>query len=120
MTDRKKMIELIEKARNKDFAICTSHAMCKDCAYGTEKDCHSAGIADHLIANGVTFQRWIPVTDEQPDENATYIVAAFDGRAIRTTFAQWQPRAKKWYLTGSRSYWKVTHWMPLPTTPKGE
>lgn len=51
-------------------------------------------IADHLIANGVTVQRWIPVTERRPEENDVYMVSAFDGHARRITFAQWQ--------TGSR------------------
>lgn len=63
---------------------------------------------------------WIPVTERLPEENDVYIVSAFDGHGRRTTFAQWQNRFKRWYLTGARSYWKVTHWMPLPEPPKDE
>jgi hypothetical protein len=61
---------------------------------------------------------WIPVTERLPEENDVYMVSAFDGHARRVTFAQWQNRIKRWYLTGSRSYWKVTHWMPLPEPPE--
>lgn len=75
-------------------------------------------IADHLIANGVNVQQWIPVTERLPEENDMYIVSAFDGHDRRITFVQWQNRLKQWYLTGARSYWKVTHWMPLPEPPK--
>ena len=31
-------------------------------------------IADHLIANGVTVQKWIPVSERLPDKNDKYIV----------------------------------------------
>lgn len=65
-------------------------------------------------------RRWIPVTERLPEENGTYIVSAFDGHDGRTSFAKWQNRFKTWYLTGARSYWKVTHWMPLPDPPKGD
>lgn len=77
-------------------------------------------VADNLIAHGVTVQEWIPVTERLPDESGMYIVAAKDGHAQRITFVIWQKRNKVWNLTGARSYWKVTHWMPLPDPPKGE
>ena len=100
MNDREKLIELIQAA----VGGCTEYWL--------------GLIADHLLANGVTFQQWIPVTERLPEENDMYIVSAFDGHDRRTTFAQWQNRFKRWYLTGARSYWKVTHWMPMPEPPK--
>lgn len=81
---------------------------------------YAPALADHLLANGLTAQEWIPVTERMPEESGMYIVAAKDGRAQRTTFVIWQKRNKVWNLTGARSYWKVTHWMPLPEPPKGE
>lgn len=102
MNDREKLIELIQAA----VGCCTEY--------------WSGLIADHLLANGVTFQQWIPVSERRPEENDVYIVSALDGHDRRITFAQWQNRLKRWYLTGARSYWKVTHWMPLPEPPKGE
>lgn len=102
MNDREKLIKLIQSAVD-------------GCAE------YWAGlIADHLLANGVTLQQWIPVSERRPEENDVYIVSALDGHDRRITFAQWQNRLKRWYLTGARSYWKVTHWMPLPELPKGE
>ena len=84
-------------------------------------------LAMQLIANGVTFatdnndgSKWISVTERLPEENGTYIVSAFDGHDGRTSFAKWQNRFKTWNLTGARSYWKVTHWMPLPEPPEGD
>ena len=92
-------------------------------------------IADHLIANGVTFaedknvltngvtiQRWIPVTERFPDaeygesENVlTYNefgmehILYFDGGC--------------WCYPDGEVYDKlfhITHWMPLPEPPKEE
>ena len=40
-------------------------------------------IADHLIANGVTIQRWIPVTERLPDCAETVLAVDRDG--IRST-----------------------------------
>ena len=57
---------------------------------------------------------WIPCSERVPEESGTYIVNAIENHIVHVTFAKWMPRMKKWNLTGSRSYWKVTAWMPLP------
>ena len=77
-------------------------------------------IANHLIAHGVTVQEWIPVTERLPEESGMYIITANDGHAQRVSFVQWQKKNRIWNLTGARSYWRVTHWMPMPQPPKGE
>ena len=71
-------------------------------------------VADHLIANGVTIQRWIPMTEQLPEYGQTVVVRVhfpFDGdaRMAVTTYDQnYNPH-----------FWKrVTHWMPLPEPPK--
>ncbi len=97
MTDREKLIELIW-----------------DCAciegYGTdlmEKQ------ADYLISNGVTVQKWIPVSERLPtaeDANRYGDVVAInklDGFA--TTW--------KWYNIGRHST-IFTYWMPISEPPK--
>lgn len=58
--------------------------------------------------------QWIPCSERLPDESGTYIVNAIENGIIHVTFAKWMPRMKRWNLTGSRSYWKVTAWMSLP------
>ena len=77
-------------------------------------------IADHLIANGVTVQEWISVENRKPEESGMYIVTANDGHAQRVSFVLWQKKNRMWNLTGARSYWRVTHWQPMPQPPKGE
>lgn len=126
MTDREKLVELIKGA----FDKCCS-VQCEGCEYEDEhisaRWCQSRMFADFLIANGVTFatdknvgSKWISVADRLPEESGTYIVVASDGHAKRVTFVKWQKRNKHWELTGARSYWKITHWMPLPEAPEGE
>ena len=61
---------------------------------------------------------WISIEDKKPEEYGSYIVAAHDGHILRVTVAAWQKRAKRWGLTSKRAYWRVTHWMPLPSPPK--
>ena len=65
-------------------------------------------------------RRWIPVTERMPEESGMYIVTANDGHAQRVSFVLWQKKHRMWNLTGARSYWRVTHWQPMPQPPKEE
>ncbi len=59
---------------------------------------------------------WIPWDSGGfPEESGTYTVTAYDGTTKRVTYAKYQKRLKRWELTGSRAYWKVLAWQPLPT-----
>ena len=107
MNVREKLIELISKAKY----ICAN-----DYSDHTEDEY----IADTLLDSGVTVQEWVDVKDRLPEESGMYIVTANDGHAQRVSFVQWQKKNRMWNLTGARSYWRVTHWMPLPEPPKGE
>ena len=65
---------------------------------------------DDLIANGVTIQKWIPVTERLPEESGEYLAycGGYDG--ICVLYYEILKTKGKW-----RSKWKeVTHWMPLP------
>ena len=89
-----------------------------NCGYVDEVEAEV--LADKLISNGVTVQEWISVKERLPEESGMYIVTANDGHAQRISFVQWQKRNRMWNLTGARSYWRVTHWQPIPQPPKGE
>lgn len=79
-------------------------------------------LADHLLANGVTVQKWIPVTERFPEKCVDYLclcVLTDDNhvkpfcmvlRYIRDNEPHFQ-----YELNGNI---KVTHWMPLPELPK--
>ena len=74
-------------------------------------------LADHLIANGVTIARWIPVTERLP-ENDTYILVTTDGVVVP---AYWHnDRFYAFTANGVATVGGVTHWMPLPKPPKEE
>ena len=57
---------------------------------------------------------WIPVSEKLPEESSIYIVSAKEGGREIVTFVKWQNRFKKWDLSGTRAYWRVTAWKPLP------
>lgn len=85
-------------------------------------------IADHLIANGVTIQRWIPVEERLPEEGSFVLGAQYDRIAPEDGYEV------EYFLYGSKNVYNgslwyswpdnggedmvVTHWMPLPEPPK--
>lgn len=109
MTDREKLIELIETAgtrlvvKGEDWGIMPP----------TIED-----IANHLIANGVTVQKWIPAS-EPPEVRGEYIVYTPTAWSDRTVLI-WDEQ--DWcFMDGAIAREGfVTHWMPLPEPPKGD
>ena len=77
-------------------------------------------IADHLIANGVTVQKWIPVTERLP-EGRRFLVTDIDGYVGE---AYMHEGKIYWMCDDYDDFWAdvhtvdVTHWMPLPEPPK--
>ena len=85
-----------------------------DCKYcGVKGSCGYYRIADRLIANGVTVQEWIPVTERLPEDSDNVLVCHKNG--LVTTNA-WL--GAHWWFKNERN--PITHWMPLPQPPKGE
>ena len=99
---KEKLVELIEEIASADFPLC---AMDK--------------IADHLIANGVTIQKWIPVEERLPEPFVDVLVSVlkYHATGIGVELA-YLTRHNEW--VGVPMCCKVTHWMPLPEPPKGE
>ena len=111
MSDRDKLIELI--------SYFCEHMPHMD-GQTWEEAC-----ADHLIANGVTVQQWIPVSERLPERAgmAVLVVAenTFGQKHVVKAFTDYTGR--NGFLTNEKEYdsiwdtaWKVTHWMPLPST----
>lgn len=78
-------------------------------------------VADYLLDNGVTFQKWIPgkkPPKEWKDEkgDAINFLAVIPGMGI--DIANWIEPTRCWFCMGVPC--KVTHWMPLPEPPKEE
>ena len=97
--------------------------------YGTDRNTGETGghdmtaedIADYLLENGVTVQRWIPVTERLPDHFGAFIVAIREPwkEGVGKDCADFDPFEKTWVpsLCWDKGY-KVTHWMELPEPPK--
>ena len=78
--------------------------------------------ANYLIANGVTVQKWISVS-EPPKAHGIYQVFGYDKDLEKTKvwYGQWS--GYDWFIYdiyGDEKRFEVTHWMPLPQPPKGE
>lgn len=65
----------------------------------------------------VGTERWISVDERTPETSGTYIVCCKEQDLTHVTFAKFYKRLGYWELKGSRTFWRVTHWMPLPEPP---
>lgn len=112
---REKLIELTINAFNEANHICGSTG-CRDCAAFTylDRGCEGALIANILIANGVTVQKWIPVTERLPETTCTNLASC--GEVMFLAYYD----GKQWRSSGTLRVVPVKHWMPLPEPPKGE
>lgn len=117
MTDREKLIKLIGQVH--DEGLDYSDVVC---AYATSNE----RLADHLLANGVTFatdnnvgSKWITASEppkEWKDENGDAINYLIYSPGIGVDIGNWIEPAKAWFCLGVP--FKVTHWMQLPNPPK--
>lgn len=77
---------------------------------------------DELIANGVTVQKWIPVTERLPKAFRAVLAYCPSGGNIYEVYLNTR---SEWHffdetVAGAVLQDAVTHWMPLPEAPKGE
>jgi len=67
------------------------------------------------------FPQWIPCSERLPDKTGRYICTCSDGTPYqKVTVIKFHPRTKAWELAGTRAYWKVRAWMPLPEPWEGD
>lgn len=123
MTDKEKLIDLLDEVHHRHL--------------GKEYLERLTTIADYLIANGVTLQRWIPVTERLPEDDGKYLIyrqTPFGARYTIIGFAKNGRKVDEYdFQEDSKNVWysydcefgyiihdSVTHWMPIPTPPKEE
>ena len=107
---REKLIELL------GGDMCKG-SYCEDCEHEhNEKNCIEhikRKMADHLLANGVTIQKWIPVTERLPEESGAYLVATERDGVFVTHYSK---RGQLFSI--SRLGVAITHWQERPLPPK--
>ena len=114
MTDREKLIKILESTESAIY-------------WNSEDKSFIRKIADHLIANGVTFvpdnnvgNMWIPVTERLPDEDTLVLCVGAKG-GMFLGYVRWLTRDKTVAYTSvpnSRGGRYTKYWMPLPEPPE--
>ena len=109
---REKLIELLRKVQYQGNAVHGYH----------DKYIQNGELADHLIANGVTIQRWIPVTERLPEEDVLVLCIGAKGGMFLgyPRFVYKDDGFAYTRVPNARGSRHATHWMPLPEAPKGE
>ena len=102
MDVREKLVELIESARY----------------WGSNT---SEEIADKLLENGVTVQEWISVDDRLPEPFVSVLVQMPGEEPFPTVREGFISNNGIWQSAMfRREPGEVTHWQPMPQSPKGE
>ena len=104
MTDKEKLVEILERVESAFYWS------------GADKG-FIEKIAAHLIDNGVTFQKWIPVTEMLPEKGVNVIALGSRGGVYTAQYKG----SIYWHKLNARNHMcEPTHWMPLPEPPKEE
>lgn len=116
---REKLLELLGKN-----ARCPKEVSnCHDCPYWADDvGCYEdEATADMLIANNVTVQEWIPVSERLPNPFVSVLVQMPGEKPCPTVREGFITRDGIWHSAlYDREPDEVTHWMPMPQPPKGE
>lgn len=125
MSDREKLVELLT-----DNLPRCGNLPSRDNPLQLSCDEQVQRIADHLIMNGVTVQKWISASEPPKKITNKVIVLCkngyrgfghyedYKGERIWYNIESGKPFTD-WDLVDCENY-EVTHWMPLPEPPKGE
>lgn len=105
MVDREKLLELLNEVQD------NGHKQGNHVLHYTIVD--NEKVSNHLVANGVTVQEWIPVAERLPEENVRVLVH-ISGKRSYTTLDTDRLLYRNWVRWCN----EVTHWMPLPEPPK--
>ena len=115
---REKLIELVCEMWHTDRCIA-------GCNY---PPCYEVRVlVDHLIAHGVTVQKWIPVTERLPNGEELVLIHCKNGAMfVGYCGKQYCDYERRWRIktalnsTKLLNLGRVTHWAELPEPPKGK
>ena len=104
MDVREKLVELLDGMFNGECCVDKTEA------------------ADFLIANGVTVQEWIPVTERLPEIGRKCLIANSEivVRGWLRPDGVWKTGVSSDEIWSKFSLYQPTHWMPLPEPPEKE
>ena len=111
---REKLVDLVYEAHN----AVTDKAIENRSTFGMSYSEQIETETDHLIANGVTVQQWISVTEWLPKKEGDYLVASTKGKVGYSHFFPEREIVPGKVRDAVFCYPGVTHWMPLPEPPK--
>ena len=122
MDVREKLVELLsekcmETCKQRKGYVCSVD----ECKRIKEKCC--GFYADYLISHGVTVQEWISVTEMLPEPFVSVLACIPSEEPLPTVHESYIADHGAWVciLTAERyKTGEVTHWMPIPQSPKGE
>lgn len=133
------LIELLNGGELEANKMCITQPDCDKCPH-KKSGCQERTVAEYLLANGVTVQEWVPVSERLPEDEdqlhfyddgrmrcITVLAYTEYGRTIPKNRLLVRPTGNEFLDKQVTDGWiwasgteKVTHWMPLPEPPKGE
>ena len=123
MDVKEKLVELLYTAEELADKRCDSYPNCDSCPADNKRiDCMEWLKADCLLSLGVTVQEWISVKDRLPEAGEDVIVFGYWHEKFQPLMCYLSPHNKdSWFTTiAGQEVYAVTHWMPMPSPPKGE
>ena len=105
-----------EKEARAEFAKETGNGDCSTVNGILRRGMRIIRKARKEIANGVTVQKWIPVTERLPEEDIRVLVWVGENNCYFPTIDTDRLHETRWVRWNEY----ITHWMPLPPAPKGE
>ena len=108
---RNKLVALLDDFQESGI----SHRMIEIHGRNYPETISNEDVADHLIENGVTVQRWIPVAERLPEHVGKFMVVTTSERIFLCNYS---PKRGMFFCENTNNGVCVAaYWMPLPDPP---